>query len=290
MDRVSRHRRWITALRDLGLMMVGAAVLAIGISGLIVPNRLADGGLTGVAIVLHYLTGLPVGPAFAVLNLPLLLWALPTQGRRFLVRTLLGVLLVSAWTTALAGLHLPVHDPLLAALYGGLAIGLGIGLILRSGGSTGGTDIIARFGHRRYGWAFSQAYLAMDVAVLAAVAVWVGLPAAMYAWVATYVSGQVVNYVVEGPRRGRVAFLVSDREERIRERITGELGRGATRLEGTGAWTQRRRPVLMVAVSPQEVVRLRNLVTEEDPSAFLIVLPAAEVVGEGFWRADREQA
>ncbi len=276
--------RWRAAIRDYLLIAVGSAVMSVGIVGLIVPNRLGDGGLTGLAIVIHYLTDLPVGPIFAALNVPLLAWAWRVQGRRFLWRTFVGVAMVSLWTTILAPYHLPVHDALLAALYGGLAIGLGIGLILRTGGSTGGTDIIARFGHRRYGWSYSQSYLVMDIAVLAAVAIWVGLPAAMYAWIATNVGGQVVNYVVEGPRRARLALLVSDHENRIRPRITQELGRGATLLEGTGAWTGTNRPVLMVAVSPREVVRLRALVVQEDPAAFLIVLPAAEVVGEGFWR------
>jgi len=279
---------WRQTLEDYLLIVAGSAIMSVGIVNLIVPNRIADGGLTGLAIVIHYLSHLPVGPLFAVLNLPLLLWAWGTQGHRFLWRTVVGVALVSLWTTMLAPYSLPVHDPLLAALYGGLAVGLGIGLILRAGGSSGGTDILARWGHRRYGWAYSQAYLVMDIVVLAAVGIWVGLPAAMYAWIATNVGGQVVNWVVEGPRRGRLALLISDHQEHIRPRITGELGRGATCLEGTGAWTGSSRPVLMVAVSPQEVVRLRTLVMEEDPQAFLIVLPAAEVVGEGFWRLTRD--
>ncbi len=270
-------------------MVLGSGVLSLALVGLIVPNHLADAGLTGIAILIHYLSGLPVGPVFGALNIPLLAWAWGSQGRRFMWRTAVGVALVSAWTTLLAPYPLPVHDAMLAAIYGGLGVGIGLGLLLRSGSSSGGSDIVARHGHRRYGWSFSQAYLVMDLIVLVCVAIWVGLPAAMYAWIATMVAGQVVNYVVEGPRRARLALLISNQEEQIRPRITAELGRGATRLEGIGAYTGANRPVLMTAVSSQELIRLRQLVLREDPQAFLIVLPAAEVVGEGFWQGGTDE-
>lgn len=270
-------RSW---LLDYGLIVVGGIATGFGISGLIVPARLAEGGLTGVAVTLHYLTGLGVGPLYAVLNVPLLAWAWLSQGGRFVWRTLIGVAAVSA--AAAAPLRLSVDSPLLAALYGGLLIGAGVGLTLRGGGSSGGTDIIARFLNRRYGWGYSAIYLVIDVAVLGAVAVWVGLPAAMYAWIATNVSGRVVSYVVEGPRRGRMALIVTGAEERIVHRVVTELGRGATRLSARGAYTGRERPVLLVAAAQQEVVYLRSIVAEEDPRAFLVVLPATEVLGEGF--------
>ncbi len=273
-------RRWAL---DYAVMVGGSAVFGLGVSSLIVPARLADGGVTGVAIVLHYLTGLGVGPLYFVLNVPLMVWAWAAQGFRFLWRTLVGVALVSAFTTALAPFHPPVGDRLLAALYGGLCIGIGVGLLLRVGGSTGGVDIAARYLNHRYGWTYSQTYLLTDVVVLAAVALWVGLPAAMYAWIATNVAGRVVGYVVEGPRQGRLALVITPAADAVLRRVTGELDRGATRLRATGAWTGADRPLLLVAVGQREVPRLRQIVAEEDPRAFVIVLPAAEVLGEGFF-------
>lgn len=271
-------------LADYAAMVGGSAVFALGVASLIVPARLADGGITGVAIVVHYLTGLGVGPVYFVLNVPLLVWAWIAQGFRFLWRTLVGVALVSAWTTALAAVHLPVGDRLLAALYGGLCIGLGVGLLLRVGGSSGGVDILARFLYRRYGWTYSQTYLLTDIVVLAAVAVWVGLPAAMYAWIATNVAGRVVGYVVEGPRQGRLALVITAEADAVLRRVTQELERGATRLRATGAWTGQDRPLLLIAAAQHEIPRLRQIVLDEDPRAFVIVLPAAEVLGEGFFR------
>ena len=257
--------------------------MSFGISSLIVPNHLADGGLTGVAIVLHYLTHVGVGPLYAVLNLPLLLWAWRSQGTRFLWRTVVGVALVSAWMALFAHLPpAPVRDRLLAAVYGGLCIGAGLGVILRAGGSTGGADILARYLDIYYGWPYSRTYILVDIAVLSAVGLLVGLPAAMYAWIETNVVGRVTSYIVEGPRRGRLAVIVSPRAEEIATRVSTDLGRGATRLQGSGAYSRADRPVLFVAVGEREVVRLRRLVAAEDPGAFVILLPAAEVRGEGF--------
>jgi uncharacterized membrane-anchored protein YitT (DUF2179 family) len=275
----SRRRHWVL---DYLVMAAGAAAMAFGISALIVPARIADGGVAGLAIVAHFLTGFGVGPAYLILNVPLLAWAWAAQGLRFLWRTLVGVVFVSAWTQALAPVHLEVGDRLLAALYAGLLVGVGIGLMLRSGGSSGGVDILARYLHRRRGVPYSQTFLASDLVVLAAVALWLGLPAAMYAWIVTNVAGRVVSYVVEGTRHGRLALIVTEREDGVLRRVVRDLDRGATRLRGTGAYTGQDRPLLLVAAARHEVAQLRRIVAEEDPAAFVIVLPAAEVLGEGF--------
>jgi uncharacterized membrane-anchored protein YitT (DUF2179 family) len=269
-------------------MAAGAAGVGFGVSGLLVPARIGDGGLSGLSIVLHFLTGLGVGPLYFALNVPLLGWAWRTGGARYVWRTAVGVLFVSVAAAGFAALRLHLSiAPLLAALYGGLAIGGGLGLILRAGGSTGGSDILARHLNLRHGWSYTRTYVLTDLAVLAAAALWIGLPAGMYGWVVTNVSGRVVTYVLEGPRRGRVALLVTSRAAEIGRRVFSELDRGMTRLRATGAFTGQERPLLLIAIAEREVLRLRRIVAEEDPRAFLIVLPASEVLGEGFWALDR---
>ncbi len=279
-------RTWRETAWDYAQLAAGAAAMGFGISALIVPARLGDGGLTGVAIVLHYVTGVAVGPLYLALNIPLLAWAWIGQGPRFLWRTLVGVLLVSVWTTVFAGIHLPVDNRLLSALYGGLLVGGGIGLMLRVDASSGGTDILARYLYRGWGWPYTQTYLVTDVLVLIGVAIWVGLPAAMYAWIATNVAGRAVSYVVEGPRQGRLALIVSRASEGLARRVARELQRGATHLSARGAYSGEGRSVLMVALGPRQVAPLRRLVAEEDPRAFMVVLPASEVLGEGFFGLD----
>jgi uncharacterized membrane-anchored protein YitT (DUF2179 family) len=278
---MGRPRGWTGAYLE---MVVGAVFVGFAVSGLIVPARIGDGGLSGLSIVLHFLTGVGVGPLYFVLNLPLLGWAWVGQGFRFLWRTLVGVTLVSGATALFAAVHPRLGlEPLVSALYGGLGIGVGLGLILRAGGSTGGSDIVARHMNLRHGWSYTQTYIVTDLVVLGAVAVWIGLPAAMYGWIVTNVSGRVVSYVLEGPRRGRVALLVTSREDAVAARIFRELDRGATRLRATGVFTGQDRPLLLVALAEREVVHLRRIVAEEDARAFLVVLPAVEVLGEGFW-------
>ena len=264
-------------------LAAGAVAMGFGISALIVPAHLGDGGITGVAIILHYLTHINVGPLYFALNIPLLAWAWIGQGLRFLWRTLVGVILVSVATTLFVGIHLPVDSRLLSALYGGLLVGGGIGLMLRVDASSGGTDILARYLYRNWGWTYTQTYLVSDVVVLVGVAVWVGLPAAMYAWIATNVAGRAVSYVVEGPRQGRLAMIVSDASDRLATRVLRDLDRGATHLSARGAHSGEGRSLLIVALGPRQVAPLRRLVAAEDARAFMVVLPASEVLGEGFF-------
>lgn len=281
-------RDWTATAWEYAQLAAGATAMGFGISALIVPAHLGDGGLTGVAIILHDLTHLNVGPLYLALNIPLLAWAWIGQGLRFLWRTLVGVVLVSLATTLFAGVHLPVDNRLLSALYGGLLVGGGIGLMLRVDASSGGTDILARHLYRSVGWTYTQTYLVSDLLVLVGVAIWVGLPAAMYAWIATNVSGRAVSYVVEGPRQGRLALIVSAANERLAARVDRELERGATHLNARGAYRGEDRTVLMVAMGPRQVAPLRRLVAEEDPRAFVVVLPASEVLGEGFFGLESE--
>ena len=270
-------------IRSYLQMAAAAALVGFGVSSLIVPARLADGGLVGVAIALHYLTHLGVGPLYAAMNVPLLVWAWRCQGLRFVWRTGVGVALLSLASTAFAPLRIALPSTLLAALYGGLCVGAGIGMMLRVGGSTGGTDILARHLYRSRGISYSHTYLASDVVVLGTIAIWVGLPAAMYAWITTNVAGRVVSYVVEGARRGRLALIITERATAVSQRVSHELARGATRLRGHGTWTGEERLLLLVAVADRQVVRLRTIVAEVDPRAFVVVLPATEVFGEGFF-------
>ncbi len=279
-DAMRRVPLWLRAYLQ---MAAASALVGFGISSLIVPARLADGGLIGVSIALHYLTHLGVGTLYTAMNVPLLAWAWRTQGLRFVWRTGVGVAMVSLASAAFAPLRLSLPSTLLAALYGGLCVGAGIGGMLRVGGSTGGTDILARHLYRSRGISYSHTYLVSDMVVLGTIAVWVGLPAAMYAWITTNVAGRVVSYVVEGARRGRLALIITHEATEVSRRVSRELSRGATRLRGHGTWTGEERPLLLVAVADRQVVRLRTIVAEVDPRAFVVLLPATEVFGEGFF-------
>lgn len=271
------------AFWDNLLLIAGAALAAFAVNALIEPNRLGEGGVVGLALLLRYLTGAPTSWTYALLNVPLLLWAVRSQGWRFVARTAAGVGLITVFLHLLGPMRVELPDRLLAALYAGLVFGAGIGLMLRAGGSSGGIDIVAAWLFRRYNLPFHVTFLAADGLVLAGLAAFTGLPTALYTWIATAVSGRVVTYVVEGPRRGLLAIVITSDPTPLVETVMKVLGRGATLLRATGAYTGQERVAVLVALTAREVARLRQAVAAVDPRAFVIVTEAAEVLGEGFW-------
>ncbi|MBE3590540.1 MAG: YitT family protein [Firmicutes bacterium] len=280
----ARLGRWSGPARDFLQMVAGAALLAFSINGLIVPNRLGDGGFAGLAVLIHYLTGWPVSWLYPALNVPLLALGWWFIGPGFIVRTLVGIGLVSAWLPVFSQAPVVLQDALLASVYAGVVSGAGIGLLMHGGGSSGGTDILARFLNDWRGVSYTVTYLAFDVLVLGGLAFWVGVSTALYAWIVTYIAGRVVTFIVEGPVRGKAAMIVTSEPRRILAAVTRELGRGATVVEAQGGYTAAPRKVVWVVVSLSQIYRLRQLVAEADPDAFVTVMDATEVLGQGFGR------
>lgn len=262
-------------------MAAGALVAAVGLNFFLIPNRLIDGGLTGVAILLYDLFHLPVGPVLLLLNLPLVLLSWRAIGPSFVVQTAIGTVAFS-----LALLVLPVypavHDPLLAAVYGGLFSGAGVGLIFRLGGSTGGTDFVARLLRRYFDLPTGVGLLGSDAVVIALFALTMGLAPAMYSLLALFVGSRIIDFLIDGLAVQRVALVVSSRSDDIAAAVMAELGRGVTALHGQGMYSKEERPILLIAVSRLETVRLKSIVVSIDPTAFVIIHHAHEVLGEGF--------
>jgi len=275
--------RW---LRDYAYITVGTVVLALAMVWFLIPARLAAGGVSGLALVIHEHTGWPVGLLTALLNVPL--FALGWRylgGPRFVARTLYSIGLFSL-TVDLApqiGLHGPVtHDIILNTLYGGVVAGIGAGLIYRGRGTSGGTDILARILARRWHIPMAQSYLISDALVLAAAGMTFGWERAMYALVALYIIGLAADMVSQGANVIRTALIVTNRAEAVTQRILYDLDRGVTILPGIGGYTGQPRAVLYCVVSRSEVAALKALVREADPRAFMVIGHAYEALGEGF--------
>ncbi|MCL5677022.1 MAG: YitT family protein, partial [Firmicutes bacterium] len=230
-----RQRRMVVAAVNTLYLLLGSFVLAFGLNAFVVANGLAEGGLTGVSILLHYLTGFPVGVLYPLVNIPLWLAGIHLFGRGFAAKTLVGVALLSLALTATRSLTFPMPDKLLASIYGGSFIGLGLGLIFRSGGSSGGVDIIAKYLKDRRGVPMGDTYLATDVLVLGVAALLLGANTALYSLIITFITGRVVDYVQEGPRRAKAAIIISDYPEMVARLITEEFDRGATFLDEQAA-------------------------------------------------------
>lgn len=287
-DAASAARAWFTgggarrAAADGAQLVLGSGLVAMALAALIIPNRLGDGGWTGLSVLLHYLTGWSIAWLYPLLNVPVLAFGLVFIGLRFTLRTLAGIALTSAFLPLFVPFAIHLDDPLLASVYSGVVLGAGIGILLRAGSSSGGSDILARFLADWRGIGYTATYLAVDAVVLASLAFWVGVQTALYAWIVTFLSGRLAEFIVSGTHRGKVAMIVTGHPKRVLSRVMPELGRGATVIEATGGFTAAPRTVVWVVVSLPQLYRLRHAVAESDPQAFVAVMDAAEVLGHGF--------
>lgn len=266
---------------DYLLIIVGATISAVAVDALLIPNEIVAGGLAGLAVIAQISLGLPFGVVFAVLNLPLVViqWRL-LGGTRAVVRTIVGVSVYSLATYLLAPV-LPVitEDRLLTIAYGGFLSGVGLALVFRGRGTTGGTDIIGRLLHHYQGWSLGQTALAFNVIVYGLAALLYGPEPAMVALLTSYVLAQTLDGALHGMTASRVVWVVTDRPTIVTEVITRHLGRGVTALRAEGGHSGRRKSMLYVVVPRSDTQRLKLRVLERDPDAFITVLTPRESVG-----------
>ena len=264
------------------MILLGSLIYSIGLNAFIVGNGLAEGGFVGLSLVLYYKLHIVIGLSFFLFNIPVLLLGWKFFGKHFIIKTVLGVIGVSVFTVLTAHFGQHVHDRLLAALYGGVICGAGLGLIFRSGGTTGGTDILARIVGHFWGHSMGKVMFASDVLVISLVALVLGKEIAMYSLVALFVASRVIDFVIEGISSSRATMIISDRAPAIARRIHSELGRGTTFLQGRGGYTEKEKQVIYCVINRNELIRLQALVHEEDPLAFLVANDVHDVLGEGF--------
>lgn len=262
----------------------GVICMAAGLNLFLIPNKIVTGGVSGLATVLYHLTGVGAGSFVLALNLPLLWYAFRRLGRTMAVRTLGATALLSLCLEATASFPAVTGDGLLAALYGGALVGFGMGLVFRAGASTGGTDLVAMaIRRRRSGAPIGSLVLAVDAVVTAlCVTVFRDISLGLYALTALAVCGKVIDWVEAGARFAKTAFIISDQPETLCSALLKQLGRGVTVLEGRGGYSGQKKQTLLCVVARREISRMKQIVQQADPAAFVIVTDAQEVLGEGF--------
>jgi uncharacterized membrane-anchored protein YitT (DUF2179 family) len=275
----------LTRLRDYGFIALGTLLQALAMDLFLVPNLLSAGGVTGLAQIVNYYTGWPIGVMIILANLPLFFlgWKY-IGGHRFLVRTVATVVGYSVLMDLLAP-YLPKHltaDPVLIALYGGLLNGIGMGLVFRGQGTSGGTDILARLLGKWRGVPLSQSYLLTDTLIVFAAGLAFSWTKALYAIVVLYISGVAAETASEGFDVTRVATIVTQQPQAVGEKIMRDLVRGVTTWTATGMYSGETRTILFCAVSRGEVNQLKQIIHETDPAAFVVIGQAHEALGEGF--------
>lgn len=271
-------------LREILGIFIGTTIAAAALNMFLVPNMLAAGGISGLGIIFYHTFGIPVGLTIVVGNLPLLLLALRFLGLRFLAHTVAGILLISVMVEVLAFLPVATTDILLAAVYGGLIMGIGIGIVFRANGSTGGTALAAQLLHHIFGITSGQGIIISDILIVGAAGVIFGAEVGLYAAIALFVGSWVIDLIQEGFSLAKAAVIISNKDEEITKRIFLDMDRGVTRVEALGGYTEERRGIILCVFGRKQTSRLKRLVYEIDPGAFVIVGSASEVLGEGFRR------
>lgn len=267
--------------------VLGSAVFALGFSLFLQPHEISGGGISGLALVITEFLGFgSVGSVSILINLPLFILGGLKIGKRFFAGSLLGMLLSSVLIDAFALVPMPVVDPLMAALYGGVVCGLGLGFVFICGSSTGGSDILIRLLKLKYRNAsIGQISMYFDAVVCVLTGlVYHDLTKALYTGIAVFVTGKVIDAVVYRFDYSKVALIVSCEYEKIAEAIGTQLDRGATYLHAEGSYSRKETKVVLAAVKKQQVTELKELVMELDPNAFVIVQEAHQVLGDGFSR------
>lgn len=268
------------------IITLGAAFFAIGFVWFYQPNNIASGGLTGFAQIIHYLfEGIPVGVAVIVMNIPLFLLGWKLIGGKLLVGSLWAMLISSVIIDAISPLPIwKPMDPILASIFGGVCMGLSLGLIIQQGSTTGGTDLLARLLKLKLAWLpMGKLLLIIDLVVIVLVAIVFGeLSTMLYGAVAMYISSLVMDGVLYGLDTAKVAYIISDRNDEIKQVLVHQLDKGVTILAGEGGYSGAEKKVLMCAFKQKEIAVIKAAVKELDPDAFLIVCNAHEVLGEGF--------
>jgi uncharacterized membrane-anchored protein YitT (DUF2179 family) len=268
---------------DYFWITIGSIITAAGLVMFLIPNKIAAGGVSGLSTVIYYLFGLPVGMVSLAINIPLFIIGVKEMGAKFGIRTLYGIFLLS-FGIDLLNTYLPVltHDPLLASIYGGGVSGLGLGLVFRSKGTTGGTDLVAQLINKFTGISVGKSLMIIDFCVIALAGIVFNAEIALYAFIAMMITGKAIDIVQEGLKISKGTFIISDYSEEIRKNILEKMDRGVTILKGKGGFTEHNKDVLLCIISRSEVSDLKRIVHNIDENAFVIITEVHEVLGEGF--------
>lgn len=271
-------------MKDFIKMTFGCTLYAIGISVFLQPNEIAPGGFAGIAVIINYLTSVPTGTMIIIFNIPLAIVGLKKLGHKFMLKTIYGIVLSSIIMNIVSDKIIFDTEPLLGALYGGICLGIGLGFTFSVGSSTGGVDVISKLIRiKKPHLGLGQIMICMDLVVVAVSAIVFGtLHSALYATVAIWISSRLIDSVIEGPDLAKLVYIISEHNDEIADEICLKLNRGATLLNGTGAFTKEHKNVIMCAVRRQQIPSIKRIVSSVDQNAFMIVTDVKEVLGDGF--------
>lgn len=271
-------------IKKLLFIILGNTLCAIAVNAFFIPSKMLSGGVGGIAIMIQYLTGFPTGISVFLINIPIFLLGARIVDKEFVIYGFISMFIYSSLLTATSkiGSILVVDDIILRAIFGGILNGAGMGLIFRNRANQGGLDIIAAIMKRKYNMNISSALMLLNTIIVLIASILFGLNSAMYTLIAMYIGYQVVDKVQTGFNVMKNIVIVSDKPQMLANEILTKLNRGVTFLEGMGAYSKENKQVIYCIVKSREVMKVKNIVDDIDPTAFLIINDVVEVKGRGF--------
>lgn len=273
-------------VRRIFLIVIGAILVGVALEIFLINNSIIDGGVTGISIMASYLSSVPIGIFLFVLNLPFLILGYKTIGKTFALSTLLGVIILSITTTLLHPVQAFTDDIFLAAVFGGIFLGAGTGIVIRAGGSLDGTEIIAILLNRKSPFSVGETVMFINFFILGSAGFVYSWDRAMFSMIAYYIAFKVIDLTLEGFDESKSCWIISDHYQDISAAIVARLGRGVTLLHGEGGYTGEQKKVIFCVITRLEEAKLKSIVTELDPVAFLAVGNIHDVKGGRFKKKD----
>ncbi|WP_375162860.1 YitT family protein [Rossellomorea sp. SC111] len=268
------------------LITIGAVIMAVGLEIFLVPNQVIDGGIVGVSIMLSHITGIKLGLFIFILNIPFFFIGYKQIGKTFAFSTLYGIIILSISTTFLHPVAAFTQDILLASLFGGIVLGIGVGMVIRYGGSLDGTEILAILSSKRLPFSVGEIIMFVNLFILASAGFVFSWDRAMYSLLAYYVAFKLIDITIKGLDESKSVWIISENYEEIGDALLHRLGRGVTYLKGEGAFSGDDKKVIFCVITRLEEAKLKDIVAEHDPSAFLAIADIAEVRGGRFKKKD----
>ncbi|WP_153062637.1 YitT family protein [Metasolibacillus meyeri] len=268
--------------RDIMIMLFGSFLFALAINLFVIPNDLGEGGVTGVTIILYYTLGWSPSIVSFIINGFLIIVGYRFLSKRTTIYTIIAVTFISVFLHLTESWSVQSDEIIINAIFGGVFVGVGIGLIIRVGGTTAGTTILARMTNKYLGWNMSYGLLFFDLIVVFSSYFIIGAEALMLTIMMLYIGTKVMEFVIEGINTQKAVTIISKKPNEIADQVSNKMNRGVTVLAGHGYYTKEQKEVLYIIISRQEVIKLKNIVKKVDPNAFIAIHDVRDVFGEGF--------
>lgn len=278
--------KYWTLIQKYLALTIGAVLFATGLEVFLVPNQIIDGGIAGISILISEMTGVKLGILLLTLNLPFLFIGYKQIGRTFVVSTLYAIIVGSVATTLMHHLDPLTREPLLAAIFGGMILGVGVGIVIRAGGSLDGTEIVAIMLNKKLPFSVGEIVMFFNIFILSSAGLVFQWDSAMYSIIAYVIAFKAIDMTMTGLEEMRSVTVISDKEQEIAKAIHTRLGRGVTYFPAKGAFSNEERMTLYCIISRLEESKMKTIIHEIDPNAFFVIEHVSEVYGEGFKKKD----